>query len=218
MVTTTEYQAQWSVKFSPSATEDGIFHGTDGDTECAYMKKSGDRSYYWSERFAAVGLPLRESGTMWLLLPDAGVDAASLLADGDGTTFLLSQGDTAKNKRVIVHLSLPKFDVTSDTTLNDTWQTLGITSIFSDNADFSPLLSNDDADFPAYATLSQVQHAVRVAVDEDGVTAAAYTLETLYGAAPPPDEEVDFVLDRPFVFGITSHDGLPLFVGVVDRP
>ena len=66
--------------------------------------------------------------------------------------------------------------------------------------------------------MSQVQHAVRIAVDEEGVTAAAYTLETLYGAASPPDEEVDFVLDRPFVFGITSHDGLPLFVGVVDRP
>ena len=218
MVTTTEYQAQWSVKFSPSATEDGIFHGTGGDTECAYMKKSSDRSYYWSERFAAVGLPIRESGTMWLLLPDAGVDAASLLADGDGTAFLLSQGDTVESKRVIVHLSLPKFDVTSDTALNDTWQTLGITSVFSESADFSPLLSNNDADFPAYATLSQVQHAVRVAVDEEGVTAAAYTLEPVVGAAEPPDEEVDFVLDRPFVFGITSHDGLSLFVGVVDRP
>ena len=182
------------------------------------MKKSGDRTYYWSERFAAVGLPLRESGTMWLLLPDEGVDAASLLAEGDGTAFLLSGGETAENKRVIVHLSLPKFDVTSETALGDTWQALGITSVFSENADFSPLLSDDDSDFPTYATLSQVQHAVRVAVDEDGVTAAAYTLETLYGAAPPPDEEVDFVLDRPFVFGITSHDGLPLFVGVVDRP
>lgn len=218
MMTTTEYQAQWTVKFSPSDTEDGVFHGTDGDTECAYMKKSGDRTYYWSERFAAVGLPLRESGTMWLLLPDEGVDAASLLAEGDGTAFLLSGGETAENKRVIVHLSLPKFDVTSETALGDTWQALGITSVFSENADFSPLLSDDDSDFPTYATLSQVQHAVRVAVDEDGVTAAAYTLETLYGAAPPPDEEVDFVLDRPFVFGITSHDGLPLFVGVVDRP
>ena len=218
MVTTTEYQAQWTVKFSPSDTEDGIFHGTDGDTECAYMKKSGDRTYYWSDRFAAIGLPLRESGTMWLLLPDEGVDAASLLAEGDGTAFLLSGGETAENKRVIVHLSLPKFDVTSDTTLGDTWESLGITSVFGENADFSLLLSDDDSDFPAYGTLSQVQHAVRVAVDEDGVTAAAYTLEALSGAAPPPDEEVDFVLDRPFVFGITSHDGLPLFVGVVDRP
>ncbi len=29
----------------------------------------------------------------------------------------------------------------------------------------------------------------------------------------PPEEEVDFTLDRPFLFVITGEDGLPLFVG-----
>ena len=38
------------------------------------------------------------------------------------------------------------------------------------------------------------------------------------GAAMPPDEEVDFILDRPFLFVIESHDGLPLFVGTVNTP
>lgn len=33
-----------------------------------------------------------------------------------------------------------------------------------------------------------------------------------------PEEEVEFVLDRPFLFVITSNDGLPLFVGTVYRP
>lgn len=218
MVTTMEYHAQWSLKFSPSATENDVFHGVNGDAECAFMKRSGDLAYYWSDRFAAIGLSLRESGTMWLLLPDEGVDASSLLADGDGTAFLISNGENTENKRVIVHLFLPKFDVTSNANLDTAWKSLGIQSVFGAGADFSPLLSDNMGYFPEPVTLSQVQHAVRIAVDEEGVTAAAYTLETLYGAASPPDEEVDFVLDRPFVFGITSHDGLPLFVGVVYRP
>ena len=33
-----------------------------------------------------------------------------------------------------------------------------------------------------------------------------------------PEEEVDFVLDRPFLFAITGVDNLPLFVGLVNRP
>ena len=66
--------------------------------------------------------------------------------------------------------------------------------------------------------LSSAKHAARVAIDEEGVTAAAYTVMMEAGAAEPPDEEIDFTLDRPFVFAITSQDGLPLFIGVVNTP
>ena len=68
------------------------------------------------------------------------------------------------------------------------------------------------------AYLSQAQHAARVAVDEEGVTAAAYTVMMMCGTAAPPEEEVDFVLNRPFVFAITGTDGLPLFAGIVHQP
>ena len=32
------------------------------------------------------------------------------------------------------------------------------------------------------------------------------------------EEEVDFILNRPFIFAITGTDGLPLFVGIVHQP
>ena len=38
------------------------------------------------------------------------------------------------------------------------------------------------------------------------------------GAAQPPDEIIDFVLDRPFVFVVTNRYDLPLFAGVVNEP
>ena len=50
-----------------------------------------------------------------------------------------------------------------------------------------------------------------------GVTAAAYTVMAEAGATLPPDEEVDFVLDRPFLLAITGADGAPLFAGVVKQ-
>ena len=34
----------------------------------------------------------------------------------------------------------------------------------------------------------------------------------------PPEEKMDFVLDRPFMFVIRSAEGIPLFVGIVERP
>ena len=57
-----------------------------------------------------------------------------------------------------------------------------------------------------------------VAIDEEGVTAAAYTVMMTCGAARPPEDEIDFTLDRPFLFLVTSQDNLPLFTGVVEQP
>lgn len=34
----------------------------------------------------------------------------------------------------------------------------------------------------------------------------------------PLEEEVDFALDRPFLFAVSGVDNLPLFVGLVNRP
>ena len=68
--------------------------------------------------------------------------------------------------------------------------------------------------------MNKIDHAVRVGIDEEGVTGAAYTvIEPTYGSAGPQiKKKVDFILDRPFLFVITSRDGLPLFTGIVNEP
>ena len=50
------------------------------------------------------------------------------------------------------------------------------------------------------------------------LTAAAYTEMRLSGASMPPEDEMDFVLDRPFLFAVISDDQMPLFVGIVNQP
>ena len=66
--------------------------------------------------------------------------------------------------------------------------------------------------------LSQAKHAARVAIDEEGVIAAAYTVMAAAGAAMPPDERVEFTLDRPFLFAVTGESGAVLFAGIVNTP
>ena len=55
-----------------------------------------------------------------------------------------------------------------------------------------------------------------LAVDEKGVTAAAYIALPTPGSAQPPKEIIEFVLDRPFLFVITK-DQIPLFAGVINQ-
>ena len=131
--------------------------------------------------------------------------------------FLLlpQKGDWEDQKRLLVHLSVPKFDVSSDLDLIDGLKALGVTDVFDGQAaDFSPLTRDVEQ-----IAVSQVKHAARVLIDEEGCEAAAYTvIMTEATAAAPPEDELDFVADRPFVFVITNADGLPLFVGIVNHP
>ena len=151
---------------------------------------------------------------MWFILPDEGATPEQLLNDPQVMEFLLQKGEWANNKHLIVNKAIPKFDVVSQLDLCDGLKALGITDVFDyETSDFSPMTTDLDEIF-----LSQVKHDARVTIDEEGCTAAAYTVMAMAGAGMPPKEEVDFVLDRPFLFAITGYDGLPLFVGVVNQP
>ena len=66
--------------------------------------------------------------------------------------------------------------------------------------------------------VSEATEAGRVRMDGGGVEAAAVTVIMADGAAAEPEDEIYFTLDRPFLFAISSRDGLPLFTGVVNRP
>lgn len=213
LATTIYFRAKWAGEFSESNTRPETFHAGSGDVTCDFMHQSGTNTYYWSDRFSAVSKRLEGSGAMWFLLPDEGVTPEELLAEEKTLDFLLSGGDSAESKYLIVNLSVPKFDVASDLDLTASLRDLGITDVFDPaSADFSPMTEDTEA------YLSQAKHAARVAIDEEGVTAAAYTVMMMAGSAAPPEEEVNFTLDRPFVFAITGADGLPLFVGVVHQP
>lgn len=212
LASTIYFRAKWGSEFSESKTADGIFHAPDGDVTHKFMHETMESTYYAADSFAAVGKYLEGSGTMWFLLPDEGVTPEELLTGG-AVDFLLSQ-ENAESKFMTIDLSVPKFDVSADTELSAALHSLGVTDVFdADTADFSPLMDNADD-----ISLSQAKHAARVAIDEEGVTAAAYTVMVACGAALPPDERVEFTLDRPFLFAVTGESGEILFAGIVNTP
>lgn len=216
LASTVYYRDRWDEAFDPMSTQPGEFHlsGTGETMTCDFMHRSGGNCYYWGDRFGAVGLGLDSWGTMWFLLPDAGVSPEELAGDSQVMELLRSSDQWENQKKLVVNFAVPKFDVSSDLDLIAGLKDLGITAVFDGNrADFSPVTTQVRG-----ITLSQAQHAARVSIDEEGITAVAYTVLMGCGAGMPPEEKMDFVLDRPFLFAVTGHNGLPLFVGIVNTP
>lgn len=216
LATTVWFRAKWHSEFAPKNTKPGVFHSPVGDVDCNMMfSRWATHSYYWGEKFSAVNLYFEgRMGTMWLILPDEGVTTDELLSDEEAMAFLQSGEKWENVARPIINLTLPKFDVSSDLDLIEGLQALGVTDVFDPyRSDFTPMTTDRDDVF-----LSQAKHAVRVSVDEEGCTAAAYTVLAGAESTAPVGEEIDFTLDRPFLFSIQTPAGLPIFTGVVNRP
>lgn len=214
LASTVYYRAKWQDGFNEEMDTQDLFHTASGDTTVTYMHRTlKGKRLYQGDGYRAIALELEDDSRMWLILPDEGSSPQELLAQGDCLDLIL--GDAPGYVTADVVLSLPKFDIASKQDLKAQLKDLGVTAVFSsDTADFSPLTGQTGG-----ICVDKVEHAARVAIDEEGVTAAAYTvIDAPTSGIPQELEKIEFTLDRPFLFAITSQDDLPLFTGIVERP
>ena len=212
LYSTIYFQAKWQDEFSESKNTQDTFHAPNGDKTATFMnKKLAQMNYYYGDKFSAVALSLKNGSLMWFILPDEGYTTADVLADGQYMQMVLQQ-DWENTKWMKVNLSVPKFDVNSTLDLKSGLQEMGVTDVFNEgSANFSEITG----DVPVFLTAAN--QSVRVQIDEEGVKAAAY-IEFPGATSPmPPEEIIDFVLDRPFLFAITT-ESIPLFMGTVNNP
>ncbi len=216
LASTVYFTAGWDAKFSEGNTKDAVFHAPNGDLTTPFMNKTITRyTYYWGDNFGAINLELTGDNRMWLILPDEGYTTTDILASEDYLRMTLDPGSWENKRTYKINLSLPKFDVVNEMDLIEGMKAMGVTDIFDYTvSDFTPM-----TDTPMLY-VSQISHAARVTIDEKGCTAAAFAVINIGpGAMPPPElDEIDFVLDRPFLFIVSSRDNLPLFAGVVNEP
>ena len=207
LVSTIYYKAQWQTLFDPEQTTKETFHGTKKDQTVDMMHMESQLSSIQTDKYTAVSLPLTDSGAMYFYLPKKGVDVNELVAD---PALLQSLRADEKASYPMVKLSVPKFKVSGKQDLRDMLEKLGVTDVLDPiKANFSALTTAAKDFF-----LSKADHAAVVEIDEKGVTAAAYTDMAVCGSVMP-QETLEFVLDRPFVFVVTGWDGSVLFTGVV---
>lgn len=215
IVSTVYFRAKWDIMFNGQFNETKVFHSPAGDIDKEFMKATDDfGTYFVGSDYGAIHLNFTDGGMMWLILPDEDKTVDDLLSSGEYLDMVASGGKWANKKQLIIHYSVPKFDVSSEIKLKNGLRAMGVTDVFkSPDADFSPITKDNDGLY-----LSEVKHCARVTIDEEGCTAAAFTKMSVDGAALPLSNEMDFIVDRPFIFVIDNGSGQPLFVGVVNDP
>ncbi len=213
IINTVYFYAEWTSRFGEEETKEDTFHLKDGSgVSCPFMNQTLLRNnFYIGEDYVRAGLPLRNGGEMILILPDEGVNLSLFLSSPDKLQDAFTGGEE-KNGQVAVQL--PKFKIESQFDLIPALKTLGVERAFDPHsADFSGM-----ADAALY--VSGAAQGTYIGIDEKGVEAAAYTKIDMSPTACPdePEEFLDLVLDRPFLYGVTSEDGILLFVGVCMNP
>lgn len=207
------FKARWESEFAPEKTQEGYFNTSFGKVVKAhFMQTQRMAAYVENEWFTSTSLSYQnDSYVMRLILPQPEISIDQVLQ-------ALSESDENLWKNTIladINLKMPRFILENKMDLTPTLQALGMKKAFSGGADFSSM-----SDVATYITL--VQQATRLKVDEDGSEGAAVTVIEGYLSdlmRPLPEEEVDFFLDRPFLFQIIeSSTGTVLFMGQVGSP
>jgi len=214
IATTIYFKGKWASEFNEAFNTTDSFHAAGGgEYSAVFMHADRKGDYYRGENFGAIKLSFEGDASMWVILPDEGITPEQLSADGSLAAFL-KDPESANDGRRLIHLSLPKFDVSSSLSLADSLIALGVSDAFDPKtADFTPLTSTPEV------YVSSVTHDARVKIDEEGCEAAAYTVIMAATSALEMDPpEIDFTVDRPFFFVISGQDGLPMFEGIVNRP
>ena len=207
LVSTIYLKAMWSVPFSKDQTTEEVFKGISGDENCMMMHQSEGGMYYRGEDFGAVIVSLYGADVLFVL-PDEGKTPADIINDSDLQDFLEKGYKYENSRNAMINMSVPKFSVSSETDLCEALKAVGLTKVFA-GGDFSPLTGDTDV------FLSKASHAAILEADEEGITGAAYTDFALCGAGMPPEEQIDFVLDRPFLAVVRGMDGSMIFAASI---
>lgn len=204
------FKARWESEFSPEKTQEGNFITSSGTpVKSHFMQAKRMAAYVKNEWFTSTNLPYQNgSYVMRLILPQAGVGMDQVLQALSGP-----DGNLWKNVVLAdINLKMPRFTLENKMDLIPALQALGMKKAFLGEADFSSM-----SDVATYISL--VQQATRLKVDEEGSEGAAVTVIEGDLMSPLPEEEVDFFLDRPFLFQIIEPaTGTVLFMGQVGSP
>ena len=208
ILNTVYFQDQWMDEFNAGKTQPDVFTRADGtQVTCDFMNRQANGGFSRGEHYLRASLGLKNAGSMIFVLPDEGTDLQDLLSTPQALEEALTGGQGHSGELV---WKIPKFDNQSDLSLTEALQRLGVTHAFRSDGDFSAITAQD-------AWISSIQQQARVTINEEGVAAAAFTSIGYAGDALPEDR-AEMILDRPFLYAITSSTGNLLFLGVCQDP
>ncbi|ADK14633.1 serpin family protein [Clostridium ljungdahlii] len=214
LINSVNFKGTWLDEFPKDNTKPEEFNLSSGQKiKVDNMEDTRVSSYLKGDNFAAVKIPYYDGLEMDLFLPDKGVDINNFVS-----SFSKSNMDKWMNDfyDARVTMKIPKFKLEyEEDNMVDILKKLGIVTAFDVNkADFSGISQQK----PLF--ISKITHKTSINVDEKGTAAAAVTALEMTGSSMPPEyKNVDFTIDRPFVFAIRDcNTGVIVFMGKVENP
>merc|ERR1711868_347394 len=213
LVSTLYFKASWNEKFESVRKDPPCYYANMGDLvaskpcdDVTYMGKE-EEVYHTEDKTNDFG--------------DVDIFDLSLKARKYMQENLLSV--RRKMKKSLAKIKIPVFEIDSDVELKNAMQQIGITDVFGQQADLSPMLGEDQE-----AQVSKINHAVKITVDQNGVEGAAAT--SIQITSRTFSQPKLLAITRPFYFVISnrcwspgsakgcSNGNVPLFIGRVVNP
>jgi serpin B len=203
----------WKYEFDEQNTQSQAFYLADGTTKAVdMMSQHATLSYTSNELFEAVNLYYgSENFSMVILLPKNEHTPDDIIFELNEQNWADWMGGF---NEADIQISLPKFKLEYEKTLNDQLKYLGMEIAFDPySADFS----NINPDEQLY--ISFVKHKTFIDVNEMGTEAAAVTVVGISFTSIGTDTPYYFTVNKPFLFAITERDTQSIiFLGKVMEP
>jgi len=182
------------------------------DTWYTEMSIGGNRFKTVSLDYQNENEPSSQFSMMLVLPPEntrASLSATENAIQSDPQSFIETPRSLTE-----LHIKLPKFTIEFSGSEKPILRTLGVTDIFDENADLTRITTDYDL------LVTDVFQKAKIVVDELGTEAAAASAVVIGETSlPPPLDENEFHLHRPFLFYLVyKPTGLMMFNGKVLQP
>ncbi|NXS09481.1 IPSP inhibitor, partial [Neodrepanis coruscans] len=203
------FKAAWEKSFDPLDTyEDDFFVNKNVSVRVNMMKRESITDTYYDQDLSCevIELPYQGTARTLLILPDDG--KMKQVEDA------LSKETVCKwDKKLVtrrLNLQIPKFSISGSYDVKKLFEELGITEVFSGNANLSGISGSHNIQ------VSQAIHKALLEVDESGTEAAGATA-VIFTRVFYPSATIKF--NRPFIILISEKQtGTILFMGKIVDP
>lgn len=203
------FKGKWEQQFSKKDTKTATFTLADNTTvEAQFMNQEIKASPYFENDVLTYSALNFGNGAyqMFFALPKEDADMEQIL-----NTLSDTRSDMLQPSRTVKYV-IPKFETEYDIDLIPILKGLGMTNIFTEQADFSKLSELNNF----VAILLQKTY---IKIDEEGGEAAGVTVVGGVNTSIDPSKSVLFKLDCPFLYGIReTSTGTILFLGHLANP
>ncbi len=206
-------KSSWARPFDKNATANHIFTKSNGEEMVVKMMKQKFRTaYFENDSMQIASKHLHGGFEMLFILPRKGIEIKEIAATmTENYDTIRQQMKTSKE----VIMGVPRFKAEYNVSLKPMLQSSGIESAFSGEANFEKI-----SEKPLY--LDDVIQKSYIAVNEEGVEAAAVTAAMMNMLAMRPSEQPkEMIMDRPFIYMITHKNNdkeTILFIGKTEEP